>query len=215
MSYGIDLMFRYYPGGQLFERAYDSIRRVSSDPHFVDDFLRDNKWYIPSLRFCLADDKRDSIAALLDRYWLQNCLQVEAIIWPEYKLVGIVGRWDGFEKLGYKGVYFQNSCDQDYDFEDWQDICPMFTETVMKWQKADVKELRGLHPDFEDEDWLCTPDGMEYYRREAVYKEIFAKLRIEDFMYGNKNKPQSFKLSCDRISDDYRTEVKLKKIVRN
>ena len=66
-------------------------------------------------------------------------------------------------------IYFQNSCDQDYDFEAWKEL--KFLAPIVEKCKAltpqQINEIRG------DDDLEYYEETLDYYRRSLCYKEIW------------------------------------------
>ncbi|MBQ8567302.1 MAG: hypothetical protein IJ445_06960 [Clostridia bacterium] len=77
--------------------------------------------------------------------------------------------------------HFQNSCDQDYDFEDWKGV-PYFEFIAEKWKNATDSEViehyrndRGY--DYDEE----YASDLDYYRRSFAYDEIWSM--CESYLY--------------------------------
>ena len=83
-------------------------------------------------------------------------------------------------------VYFQNSCDQDYDYKEWGDISyfrkqiefidTMSKEQFIKWYKENIDDF------FEQEN---STSDIDYYKRSAVYELCYQP--IEKVVWGNDN----------------------------
>lgn len=90
---------------------------------------------------------------------------------PEYNLLGIFGPSKCMNYLFNNVSYFQNSCDQDYDFEDWNGIT-LFEAIANKWKNMTDEDVKkAFYSDgWHDEDDECDCD---YYRRSYCYDEIW------------------------------------------
>jgi hypothetical protein len=89
---------------------------------------------------------------------------------PAHNLLGVFGTPDAVHDIFDTTVYFQNSCDQDYDFDEWKGI-PVFEEIAEKWKNATDEETRKKYDekygldDEEDFDY-------EYQKKTFAYDEI-------------------------------------------
>lgn len=105
--------------------------------------------------------------------WVYRTFTFRWFYLKEYKLLGIYGLPNEVLTLCDCTVYFQNSCDQDYEFDEWNGV-PIFEEIAEKWKNTPdqyfVKEM---------EDSTCD---VEYYRKWSAYKEIWSMLEdtLED-----------------------------------
>ena len=72
-------------------------------------------------------------------------------------------------------VYFQNSCDQDYNFEEWNGI-PLFEEIAEKWKSRSLEEVAKLIDREGDIDDMRDLEKTEpqYYAKSACYNEIWS-----------------------------------------
>ena len=104
---------------------------------------------------------------------------------PSIKLLGVYSVHKSLEYLFDTVCYFQNSCDQDYPFEDWNGI-DVFEKIEKKWQSASEEELLKVlcQKDYFDEEKL-TPEKLDYYRRSAVYDEIWKM--VEHTLYDDSS----------------------------
>lgn len=85
-------------------------------------------------------------------------------------------------------VYFQNSCDQDYDFEDWSGIQYM-EDIANKWKNMSNEEVTKLYKessyydDYNDDEHIRK--WLDYYRKTMCYDEIWN--RIEWTLYDDRD----------------------------
>lgn len=97
-------------------------------------------------------------------------------------LLGVFGVPDSLKFMFDAYYYFQNSTDQDYDFNEWVGI-PIFEKIAEKWKKSSSEEVLKLF-DLKLEDLKGTAD-LDYYKRSACYKEIW-ETYFEDKLYSNE-----------------------------
>lgn len=189
MSYGFTLNFLHCRNaGAAFEKAhtaselcYDSIR----------DLLEMEDVWIPSIRYCQAAESN----TLADELWLTKLLQMDFIWWPEHKLLALSGGcWpENVLQLFKCRVYFQNSCDQDYDFKEWKGLRSPFRRIVDTCRNGDLKEVekilqmgRSCPEDYIFEEMESSRE--QYYRRWAAYNGIYETLHLDNWLYGNDDK---------------------------
>ena len=90
----------------------------------------------------------------------------------EYKLLGIFGVPDAVKNLFDASIEFQNSCDQDYEYDHWDGV-KIFEEIAKKWENASDEDIRKNYIEkyrqIDDEDDF----DYDYYRRSFAYDEIW------------------------------------------
>lgn len=214
MSYAIDIMFHKVDNKlEAFELAQEAMKVVAAN---ANDILEDNKYYCPMSRKEAKEEgtpshmysKYEESVSQATRYWIRALMTYRFMYWPEQKLLGVIGHESLLEPLGWKGVYFQNSTDQDYEYKEWADICAAFDEAVQKCQnmtdeaikeKADETTL----DDYDTEErfqWYC-----DYTRRSAVYQAIYEMLDINSILYGygKSEKYEYFAMNAIPDNDTY------------
>jgi hypothetical protein len=99
---------------------------------------------------------------------------------PKHNLLAVFGVPDCLENLFDLTGHFQNSCDQDYDFEDWKGV-PIFEQIAEKWKNATDEEV---YKHFEYPNEYEEPIDYDYYRRTFAYDEIWAM--CENYLYNDE-----------------------------
>lgn len=99
---------------------------------------------------------------------------------PEHKLLAVFGVPNCLTKLFDLTECFQNSCDQDYPFGDWEGI-PIFEQIAEKWKNTTDEEV---YKTFEYPDEHENETDYDYYRRSRAYDEIWGM--FEDYLYEDK-----------------------------
>lgn len=77
---------------------------------------------------------------------------------------------------------FQNSCDQNYDFDSWNGI-EHFESIATKWKNAPADNLKKFFEGIYQDDWDSLDDeNLDYWRQSAAYQEIWEHLEwsLED-----------------------------------
>lgn len=189
MSYGFDMSFTSANTlGDAMVKANEFVSAISK-PAVIKDMLEKEKYYIPSLRF-FSDDEFSVTdrerAQALDDAWLQRFLSVRFVYWPAAKLLGLVGAmWTNQKAFFPDSVYFQNSCDQDYDLDSWP-VLPFFDEIVKRHRNVTAQELlrNGRWNDYTLEE---LNKDLDYYARTDTYAQIYSMLGLDDWLWGHSN----------------------------
>lgn len=90
---------------------------------------------------------------------------------------------DQLQHLFDNTVYFQNSCDQDYEFEEWSGIKYM-EEIAMKWKYLPDKNIISKYKEifsYSSKEIIESEIDINYYRKSFCYEEIWD--RIEWTLY--------------------------------
>lgn len=116
-----------------------------------------------------------------DSEFLYSIFRYTFVYFKKYKMLCVIGDYSG-----YKQIIFQNSCDQDENFNTWQalyadDPCrDIFKELVDKTVSSEnIEDIRKY---FNDVDWDSNLD-IEYFKRWFVYKKIENALCIDDVLW--------------------------------
>lgn len=149
----------------------------------LDNIAEDEFIYSP---FCKnyhfeEDDSYEKIVyfddnALLrmeSEYWADRLFKYRWFYNNALGLLGIYGAPKCTQELFDGTIYFQNSCDQDYEREDWDNI-EVFQKIYDKWQNVSNEVILGLLKEkgYTDDDFK-EDESLDYYRRSAAYDEIW------------------------------------------
>ena len=124
MSYSATINFKTVKEGEL----YGFLKRIKDacKAKFAE-IAEDNYIFMPSINkdYLLKNDS-EYAKDQLDRAWMRNSIFSYRFFYiPEHNLLGVFGA--PVEDIFDLTCYFQNSCDQDYDFEEWKGI-PIFEQ---------------------------------------------------------------------------------------
>lgn len=175
MSYSATICFKTIKEGELYS-FFKKIKDTCKEK--FDDIAKDNFLYMPSVSFNrkrMLEGATDRAKEEVDRGWMRNSIFSYRFFYiPEHNLLGVFGVPDAVEEIFDLSCHFQNSCDQDYPFTDWNGI-PVFEKIANKWENAtdsDVIEYYRKDRGFEyDEEYASD---LDYYRRSFAYDEIWA-----------------------------------------
>ena len=171
MSYSCDISFKVIKEGDIYPFFQSFKKEVNSK---FKEIAEDNKCWMPSIRNeHLYREIPDNVKEELDRAWALNSMfKYRWFYLPEQQLLGVFSVDKHTQHLFDLTCYFQNSCDQDYEFEEWKGI-PLFEEIAEKWKTASEEAVTAR---YKERDWgedLETSD-YDYYRRTFAYEEIWA-----------------------------------------
>lgn len=178
MSYRAEINFKTVREGELygFLKQIKDACKSEFDEIAEDDFI-----FMPSIKndYMLKKDS-EWAKEQLDRAWMRNSVFSYRFFYiPEHNLLGVFGVPSAVKDIFDLTCYFQNSCDQDYDFVDWKGV-PIFEQIAEKWKNATDEEVRAHYTNrWGDEDY-GTMD-YNYYRRTFAYEEIWEM--CEHYLY--------------------------------
>ena len=169
MSYSAEINFKTVKEGELYgflKQIKDACKAK------FDEIAKDNFTYMPSISkdYLLKNDS-EYAKDQLDRAWMRNSVFSYRFFYiPEHNLLGVFGVPDDVKDIFDLTCYFQNSCDQDYDFEEWKGI-PIFEQIAEKWKNAtDKATLAHCNERWREHE---TEIDYDYYRRAFAYEEIW------------------------------------------
>lgn len=168
MSYYAMINFKTVKEGELYgflKQIKDACKTK------FDEIAKENYIFMPSINndYLLKNDS-EYAKDQLDRAWMRNSIFSYRFFYlPEHSLLGVFGVPDEVKDIFDLTCYFQNSCDKDYDFEDWKGI-PIFEQIAEKWKNATDEEV---YKSFEYPDEHEEPIKYDYYRRSFAYEEIW------------------------------------------
>lgn len=135
------------------------------------------------------DERKDFVTA---------AFQVHCTYWPELNLLGLTTKnWpeDVFGGFSFtKPIQFQNSTDQNYPLETWDDRVPVFKEVkerVAGMSGADILSAMG----WDDDDLWDSAPKIDYTLKSLVYKEVFKKLDLNNWLHGDGGQFERFAVS--------------------
>lgn len=176
MSYSCQIHFKTIKANEVYSFFQELKSKLISKSN---DIAKDNFIWLPSIRDDYKYKDIDKfIVREINRSWVYNSLfKYRYFYIPQYELLGIFSLPEGFEEMFDNVSYFQNSCDQDYEFSYWKGI-PIFEKIAEKWENATNEEVyrHFKYPDEHEE-----PMDYDYYRRSFAYGEIWEM--FEDYLY--------------------------------
>lgn len=127
-------------------------------------------------------------------YWLYAFYNFKFVYFKEAEVLGLIGDYGITEvsDMFDTHFYFQNSCDQDYDYELWNDKILIFKELKAKIQSLSDTELVDTMINdksnyYNDNDREDIINSIDYYRKTYLYEVITNNLGVIDFVYDEKS----------------------------
>ena len=213
MSYCFEMAFKKCSSyAKALEYASNYVYSITMTE--MQYICKDNSYYLPFNRWSVENTDERLIEAVkqINSYYLENLLSFRFVYFPEKKLLAIVGgNYPRADKYFDKSIYFQNSCDQDYEVEEWGKT-KYFKQVWDKIFNLTDEEFINLVKT-EGKDWWdidemsSDPDKLKYLRRSFVYDTIFKELDLENWLYSNNyNINSSEKYKCFSINRLYKYE---------
>ena len=153
MSYAFDMYFKNVENKLNAFEFCDKITKMFTEKDIAKEWIERNKFGIPQIRFsCNVDRLQDNqegkwvaerILEYTRDYWISNLFTFSFFYWEEYNLVGLILNACPLQIANEfdKKISFQNSCSQDYDYEEWGNNIPCFIETIEKIKNLNLEEL--------------------------------------------------------------------------
>ena len=175
-------------------------------PENKKSLLRRNLMYIPSRRYTTH------VTPFSDANWAHQLFTLRFVYWEDKKVLGLVmndPQECGLDSFFHRSIYFQNSCDQDYDLNEWRGICRWFSDIATDHVGMTAQDLlkKGRWNDYTEEE---LNEDLDYHIRSDAYKEVFDELCLDDWLYGNSNPTfRQFSMAALQSMDDCLTAVRL------
>jgi hypothetical protein len=172
MSYSATICFKTVKENEIYsflKKIKDTCKKK------FDEIAKDEFIFMPSINknYLLKNDG-EYAKEQLDRAWMRNSIFSYRFFYiPEHNLLGVFSIPTVVKDIFDLTCYFQNSCDQDYDFEDWKGVS-IFEKIANKWKNAtDIEVIENFRKDrYYDYDEEYASD-LDYYRRSFAYDEIW------------------------------------------
>ena len=163
------------------------------------EIIKENIWYVPSLRIgniFFSEDKElyTKCWAEADKNWLYSLFVINFVYWEDKNLLGICGCIPNVVKRELNTIYFQNSTDQDYDYNEWRGLSCFQSdiEKIKNMNRYEVLEYYNKNGDNYSENDLLD---LDYHKKSLVYDMVFRKLDLYNWLYGKSGKFKRFSMS--------------------
>lgn len=187
MSYGFNMGFiAVMDKLEAFEKCQDFANSLVK-PEVAKSFIIDNEYFLRRRIGDCNDGKLNIEQNFALRGALWELFTVHAVFWGrgQYSLLGILGdSWpEELQGKFHTTQCFQNSCDQDYDFESWNERIPLFKylkEQVMEASDEKIVQQYKKSNSFDEDE---TELSIDYIRKVLLYERIFTMLDLDSFLY--------------------------------
>ena len=216
MSYCFGMFFKQVKKEEVIDIMNQCAKYLIENSY---EYIKKSVYYIPSVR-----NRGDEIT---NEYWLDTLFSLNFVYWDDINLLGLSGYEYPCEirKMFTTHVTFQNSTDQDYEYDDWNDKIDVFKECKQYVEKLSDSDIAGLFNEDSladddiaglfNEDSLAD-DDLDYYRKTCLYNKIYEKLSLEDWLYDNYSDSfKRFKINAiDSSEKKFNINTKLKKFLQ-
>ena len=192
----------YFKKVESMEEAISTLNNFIKDYSSIDNMkkvVENNRHYlyrdINNIGFKLSEDVWWESIPLL-RGLFQSLLVFKAMYYPQYKLLGLCF----YDSQGIIDKYFdgliefQNSCDQDYDYDTWNTLGEYFINKANEFKTMPLEGVlesnKHLSIDVDGMDYLL--ETLDYHRRSAMYDFVWNTLDLDDWLYTKVSKNNTF-----------------------
>lgn len=182
MSYNCEISFKNIEENEIYAFF---IKLKNSISEHMNEIADENAFYCPSERFenkTKYENYPDDILMTIDKAWAYNNFTYKYLYLPEHKILGVFSIPDSVQSIFDRTCYFQNSCDQDYDYDEWNGI-PVFEQIANKWKHVSDNDIIDQCGQNECAEWKA--DDFDYYRRSAAYSEIWSMFK--NYLFDDDN----------------------------
>ena len=151
----------------------------------MDEIAKEDFGYSPASReinsknLCSWESYPEE-AKLKQEHWVNRIFSYRWFYLKEQETLCVFGVPDSLYNLFDTTIYFQNSTDQDYDFETWKEL--EFLDTIVEKYKTltpeQINRIQG------DDDLRYYINNLDYYRRSLCYREIWDTY-FDNMLYNN------------------------------
>lgn len=178
MSYHADISFKTLKSEEVYP-FFQTLKKAVS--HNIGEIAEDEFLYMPSVRYDhLYADVRPMVKRNVDEAWASRVFTMRFFYLAEHDLLGVFGVPTAVQSVFDDTIYFQNSCDQDYPFDEWAAV-PVFAKIAEKWRTAAGESVLAKYAEerYGECDDECV--DLDYYRRTFAYDEIWGM--FEEYMW--------------------------------
>lgn len=184
MSYWCQISFKTIEDGDIFSFFTEFKRKVGDN---LEVIAENNFSFSPfsrrSIEYVEDEKKKREIHKEVEA-WASRVFQYRYFYIPEHKLLGVFSVPDCIKDLFDLTHEFQNSCEQDYDFDSWNGI-PIFESIANKWENISKESLAEAYRERYDDDTLdidaLSDEKIKYYSKDLCYDEIWKNF-CEEFL---------------------------------
>lgn len=180
MSYHADISFKTLKSGEVYP-FFQTLKKAVS--HNIGEIAEDEFLYMPSVRYeHLYTDAANMVKHNADEAWAKSVFTMRFFYLAEHDLLGVFGVPTAVRSVFDETIYFQNSCDQDYSFDEWAAV-PVFAKIAEKWRTSADDTVKA---ECAEKGYECDEDcgDLDYYRRTFAYDEVWGM--FEEYMWDDE-----------------------------
>lgn len=180
MSYRLNMNLKQFNG---MDNYYEFANNV------VTTIMRDSKSLLSDKLYCIPRTEIDNEYP----YWLYSFYNFKFVYFKDFDVLGLIGDYgNNTNNMFDTNFYFQNSSDQNYEYDSWSDKIKIFKETKEWIISLSDKELADVMVDSSDYYKESDKDDIllyaDYYRKTFLYESITDRLGVIDFIYDKDSK---------------------------
>ena len=182
MSYSCYISFKKIPAQEIQEFFVTMKNKVKET---ADEIAKQDFRYSPASRAINSKNLCDWGDCPIDlrnsqEYWVNKIFCYRWFYLKEQETLCIFGVPNSLYNLFDTTIYFQNSTDQDYEFETWKEL-EFLTPLIEKCKTLTPEQINRIQG---DDDLKYYIDHLDYYRKSLCYQEIwntyFDKMLYDD-----------------------------------
>ena len=173
MSYSATISFKKIKPEEIFdffikikEKVKENLEKIAEDEFIFSPYSKNAKKY--------RDSKYDFDFINDNTEWAKRIFTYRYFYHKELNLLGIYGLPNSLRELFDDTLGFQDSCDQDYEFEYWDKVEP-FKLIADKWRTAPLESALEKMDRLSDLEYCkdIEKGSPQYYTKTACYEEIW------------------------------------------
>lgn len=178
MSYSCTISFKTISADEIYS-FFQQVKKACIDN--IESFAKENYAFSPPFKSCprkpIEFDYTEEFYELEKSIetWAKNSLfKFRWFFLKDLNLLGVYTDDESLKPLFDCTVYFQNSCDQDYEFEEWNGVAA-FEQIAAKYKNMSDDDLIKKYKEKMNDEW----DGdehtvdLQYYAKSFAYDEVW------------------------------------------
>lgn len=200
MSYFASIYFKKVNNMEEAINVLNSFIKEYSSIDNMKQVVEDNRFYlyrdIYNLDLKLTKKEPWKYLTVL-RHLFQPLLVFKGMYYPKYNLVGLCfyDPHNIVDKYFDGKIEFQNSCDQDYEYETWNILGDFFINKAEYFKTMPLEELLKTNDYFLDDynyDKEYFLKMLDYHRRSSMYDFVWKELDLDSWLWTKESKTGLF-----------------------
>lgn len=169
MSYSCTISFKQLSGNEVYS-FLQKFKKATTE--HLADIAENNYIFSPIMRSPthIQEELTPEIYEATKDWARKSIFHHRFFYNSEIQLLGVYGVHKSLEGLFDCTQYFQNSTDQDYEFDEWKGV-KCFEEIAEKWRTMPSEDV--LSACNRDEEDINEATDLDYYRKSGAYEEIW------------------------------------------